>query len=64
MIRKKEEMAKMHHAIINALKRQLSTQCYEPSTTADMVKKLLTVVVAFGTTFPNRPSIIPLFGCF
>jgi hypothetical protein len=29
----------------NALKRQLSTQCYEPSTTAHVVGKLLMVVV-------------------
>jgi hypothetical protein len=29
-----------------------------------MVRKLLTVVVAFRTTIPNRPSIITLFGCF
>jgi hypothetical protein len=29
-----------------------------------MVKKLLTAVVAFRTTIPNRPSIITLFGCF
>jgi hypothetical protein len=47
----------------NALKNQLSTQCYEPSTTAHVVRKLLTVVVAFGTTIPNLPSIITLFGC-
>jgi hypothetical protein len=48
----------------NALKHQLSTQRCEPSTTAHMVRKLLTAVVAFGTTIPNRPSIITLFGCF
>jgi hypothetical protein len=48
----------------NALKHQLSTQYYEPSTTAHMVRKILTAVVAFGTTIPNRPSIITLFGCF
>jgi hypothetical protein len=47
----------------NALKHQLSTQRYEPSTTAHVVKKLLTAVVAFGTTIPNRPLIITLFGC-
>jgi hypothetical protein len=56
MIRKKKEMAKMHHAIKNALKHQLSTQRYEPSTTAHVVRKLLMAVVAFGTTKPNRPS--------
>jgi hypothetical protein len=48
----------------DALKHQLSTQCYEPSNTAHMVRKLLTAVVAFGTTIPNRSSIIMLFGCF
>jgi hypothetical protein len=47
-----------------ALKHQLSTQHYELSTTAHVVRKLLTVVVAFRTTIPNRPSIITLFGCF
>jgi hypothetical protein len=47
-----------------ALKHQLSTQRYEPSTTAHMVRKLLTAVVAFGTTILNHPSIITLFGCF
>jgi hypothetical protein len=29
-----------------------------------VVRKLLTAVVAFGTTIPNCPSIITLFGCF
>jgi hypothetical protein len=48
----------------NALKRQLSTQHYELSTTTHMVRKLLTAVVAFGSTIPNHPSIITLFGCF
>jgi hypothetical protein len=49
----------------NALKYQLSMQRCEPSTTAHMVRKLLmVVVVAFGTTVPNRPSVITLFGCF
>jgi hypothetical protein len=57
-------MAKTHRAIINALRRQLSMQRYEPSTTAHMIRKLLTVVVAFRTTIPNHPSIITLFGCF
>jgi hypothetical protein len=57
-------MAKTHHVIINALTHQLSTQRYEPSTTAHVVRKPLTVVVAFGTTKPNRSSIITLFGCF
>jgi hypothetical protein len=57
-------MAKTHHAITNALKHQLSTQRYEPSTAAQVVRKLLTAVVAFGTTISNRPSIITLFGCF
>jgi hypothetical protein len=57
-------MAKAHHAIINALKHELSTQRYELSTTAHVVRKLLTAVVAFGPTIPNRPSIITLFGCF
>jgi hypothetical protein len=61
---KKEKMAKMHHAIINALKHQRSAQHYEPSTTAHVVRKLLTAVVAFGTTIPNRPSTSTLFGCF
>jgi hypothetical protein len=37
-------------------------QRYEPSATAHMVRKLLTVVVAFRTTFPDRSSIT-LFGC-
>jgi hypothetical protein len=55
-------MAKTHHAIINASKHQLSTQRYGLSTTAQVVRKSLTVVVAFGTTIPNRPSIITLFG--
>jgi hypothetical protein len=64
MIRKNEKMAKMRHAIINALKQELSTQHYEQSTTAHMVRKLLMAVVAFGTIIPNRPSIITLFGCF
>jgi hypothetical protein len=36
----------------------------EPSTTAHVVIKLLTAAVAFGTTIPNHPSIIMLFGCF
>jgi hypothetical protein len=36
----------------------------ETSTTAHVVRKLLTAVVAFWTTIPNRPSIITLFGCF
>jgi hypothetical protein len=54
MIRKKET-AKAHHAIINDLKHELSTQRYEPSTTAHVVRKLLTAVVDFGTTIPNRP---------
>jgi hypothetical protein len=44
-----------HHVITNSLKHQLSTQRYEPSTTAHVVRKLLTVVVTFGTTIPNRP---------
>jgi hypothetical protein len=57
-------MAKTHHAITNALKHQLTTQHYEPSTTAHVVRKLLTVVVGFGTTIPNYPSIKALFGCF
>jgi hypothetical protein len=57
-------MAKTHHAIINALKHQLSTQRYELSATAHVVRKLPTVVVAFGTAIPNRPSIITLFGCY
>jgi hypothetical protein len=57
-------MAKTHHAIKNALKHQLSRQRYEPSTTAHVVRKLLNAVVAFGTTIPNRPSIVTLFGCF
>jgi hypothetical protein len=48
----------------NSLKHQLSTQRYEPSTTAHVVRKLPTAVVAFGTTIPNRPSIITLFGRF
>jgi hypothetical protein len=46
----------------NALKHQLSMQRYEPSATAHMVRKLLTAVVAFGTTIPNFPSVITLFG--
>jgi hypothetical protein len=49
---------------INILKHQLSTQRYEPSTIAHVVRKLQMVVVAFGTTIPNRPAIITLFGCF
>jgi hypothetical protein len=48
----------------NALKCQLSMQCYEPYTTSHVVRKLLMPVVVFGTTIPNRPSIITLFGCF
>jgi hypothetical protein len=48
----------------NALKHQLKTQRYEPSTTAHVVRKLLTAVVTFGTTIPNRPSSITSFGCF
>jgi hypothetical protein len=48
----------------NALKHQLSTQRNEPSITAHVVRKLLTKVVAFGTTIPNRSSIITLFRCF
>jgi hypothetical protein len=48
----------------NALKHQLSTQRYEPPTIAHVVRKLLTAVVAFGTTKQNRPSIITLFGFF
>jgi hypothetical protein len=55
MIRKNKKIAKTHHAIINASKHQLSTQRYEPSTTAHVVRKLQTAVVAFGTTVPNRP---------
>jgi hypothetical protein len=35
-----------------------------PSTTAHVIRKLLTAVVAFGTAVPNRPSIIMLFGYF
>jgi hypothetical protein len=35
---------------IFALKHQLSTQRYEPSATAHVVRKLLTAVVTFGTT--------------
>jgi hypothetical protein len=48
----------------DALKHQLSTQHYEPSTTTHVVRELLMAVVAFRTTIPNRPSIIVLFGCF
>jgi hypothetical protein len=52
-------MAKTHHAIIKKkYEHQLSTQRYEPSTTAHVVRKLLSAVVAFGTTIPNRPSIL------
>jgi hypothetical protein len=61
-------MAKTHHAIINALKHQLSTQRYEPSSAAHVVRKLLTaVVVAFGTTIPKSPfnyyvvGMLPIF---
>jgi hypothetical protein len=57
-------MAKTHHAIINALKHKLWTQRYEQSTTAHVVRKLPTAVVAFWTTIPNRPSKKTLFGCF
>jgi hypothetical protein len=39
-------------------------QCYEPSITAQVVRKLLTAIVVFGTIIPNRPLIITLFGCF
>jgi hypothetical protein len=39
-------------------------QRYEPSTTAHVIRKLLTAVVAFGTTIPNHPSIITLLGHF
>jgi hypothetical protein len=45
----------------NASKHQLSTQRYEPSMTAHVVRKLQMAVVAFGTTIPNHPSIITLF---
>jgi hypothetical protein len=48
----------------NVLKHQLSTQRYELSTTAHVVRKILTAMVAFGTTIPNRSSIIMLFGRF
>jgi hypothetical protein len=48
----------------NALKHQLSMQCYEPSTTIHMVRKLPVTVVAFRTARPNFPSFITLFGCF
>jgi hypothetical protein len=44
----------------NALKHQLSTQSYESSTTSHMVRKLLTVVVAFGATIP---IILQLLRC-
>jgi hypothetical protein len=54
MIIKKKKMAKKHHAIINALKHQLSMQHYEQPTTTHVVRKLLTAVVAFGTTIPNH----------
>jgi hypothetical protein len=57
-------MAKTHHVIINALIHQLSTQHYDPSSPTHAVRKLLTAVIAFGTTIPDRPSIITLFGCF
>jgi hypothetical protein len=63
MIRKKKKMVKTH-AIINTSKHQLSMQRYEPSTTAHVVRKLLTAVVTFRITIPNRPSVITLFGCF
>jgi hypothetical protein len=39
-------------------------QHYEPSATTHVVRKLLMLVVAFGTIIPNRPSVIMLFGCF
>jgi hypothetical protein len=64
MIRKKKKMAKNTSCNNNTLKHQLSMQRYEPSATAHMVRKLIMAVVAFGTTIPNRPSIITLFGCF
>jgi hypothetical protein len=65
MIRKKKKkIAKMHHAIINALKHQLSMQRYELSTTTHMVRKLLTAVATFGNTIPDRHSIITLSGYF
>jgi hypothetical protein len=64
MIRKKKKLAKTHNAIIKALNHQFSTQCYELSTTAHVVRKLLMAVVAFRTTILNHPSIITLFGCF
>jgi hypothetical protein len=46
-----KKMAITHHAIINTLKHQLSTQRYEPSTAAHVVRKLLTAVVAFGILY-------------
>jgi hypothetical protein len=49
---------------LNTLKHQLSMQCYEPSTTTHVVRKLLMAVVAFGSAIRNRLSIITLFGCF